>query len=268
MNCNHDCDRFALLQSVHWHDLDATMDAQEILDAANGADSISYSYLNSANYGHKSGGKWVEPVQCSGSDYSNSSIYNKSNHRVLLQTCKDALKELDTCQEPWFLDVTGGYGTFSIVLHCERTPEEIFDLIEQLDKYPILDDDDVAELDDEGEQEAWENWVARDYMRDLEKKFPRADFDEVTDDDLYEHFREHMEEANVYWETEGMDRIITNSDMERLLDHVKTLPKGATGSLEPETGYKMDDDLDGLRRPATSGTMVLPAWVRTPRRTR
>lgn len=255
--CNYDCDRFEKLNGLTWGEF-KYIDDDDLEQAANGGSGLSYGDLH---HSKDPDNKWFEVDYCTGSDYSGD-LLHKSNYRVLLEECGKALKDPDTCQEPWFVELSGGHGTFSIALHCERTPEEIFEMIEKLDNYPILDEDDYSSLQIDEEGEAWDNWAKSDFEHELRKTYESYNFDDITDDELWELFRKGMEEANEYWEVEGMgvhiriDRIVENISPDDFPKSVKT------------EGYEMDDDLDGLSRSSTSGTMSLPAWVRTPRSTK
>lgn len=249
-NCNLACDRFIQLTGLSWGEF--TVDPQVVKQHANGQGGLSYGAFD--QIGLSGAEKWFLVDLCTGSDYSGD-LLNKSNFRTLLKMCELALQEQDTCQKPWFVDLHGGHDTFALALHCERVPQDVYDTIEHLvNDYLIIDEDDYSELQHEAEEEAWPSWASHDFKRALEKKFPSYDFDTLSDGDLYEIFHKAMEDSNTYWEVEGMG---VRVDIERILKEIDEddLPGD-------KQGWKMNDDLDGLRRPKTSGTMKVPAWVR------
>lgn len=251
--CDHDCDRFKNLNDLTWGEFN--IDDADLEQIANGQSSAGYGDFDKRSHRSSRDMLWFLPDLCTGGDYSGDLVH-KSNFRSLLRLCKEALNDTDTCTEPWFVELEGGHGTFAIALHCERTPEDVYEKIEGLSNYPLLDENDYSELQHEEEGEAWSNWASQDFKRALEKKFPNYDFDEMSDDDLYELFHKAMESSNTYWETEGMGVSVS---LDRIVGDIEAT------DLPGQKGWKMDDDLNGLRRPKTSGRMQMPAWVRRKR---
>lgn len=247
--CDHDCDRFKGTPNLSWGVW--TIDDDDLEVEANGKGTVSYGSFDQRFRGRTK--KWFLVDYATGSDYSGGDLLNKSNFRVLLQLCKDALSEPDTCQEPWFVEVVGGHSTFGIALHCERTPEDIYEKVEGLDSYPILDEDDYSQLQMDEESEAWSDWASHDFKRALEKKFRDIDFDQMSDEDLFELFHNAAEQSNTNWEVEGMGVTI---DIDRIVESIEAK------DLPGAPGWKMDDDLDGLRRKPSSGKIQVPAWLR------
>jgi len=136
----------------------------------------------------------------SGSDYSGSTV-EKANHRAFQESYG---------QEPFVWEATGGFDTYATVIGLTgllECPDDTFDLIlgviEGLDRYPLIDDEALSNLESELADEAWESWVASDFRRALEKKFDGIDFDWPNDADLRSFFERKREEANEYWESES-----------------------------------------------------------------
>lgn len=248
-NCNHSCDRFRKLSNLTWGEF--SIDDADVEASANDRGGISYGNFDRLS-GSKAGREWFAVDYCGGSDYVGD-LATKSNYRSLMKLCKEALQDADTCQEPWFVELYGGHGTFGIVLHCARTPTDIYDVIYQLNNYPLVDEDDYSELQHDEEGEAWVNWASHDFNRALENKFPTYDFDEISGDDLYKLFHTAAEDSNTYWETDGMSMHIK---IDRVVDNIEL------SDLPPKKGWKVADDLDGLRPRQRSGRMTVPAWVR------
>lgn len=184
------------------------------------------------------------PEYATGSDYAGG-LYNRSNYRVLLKMAEQLDQDPnivpDDCR-PWFVTVSGGYDTFGIVFHKERTPDEIVESLSSLADYPILDESDYSEMEMEKTDEAWRSFYEREYTRQLEKRYAEAaegdyvdgdvifDLDDVDGDDLYEHFREAADGANTYWES-GSDGM--NINIDRVVEH-------AVQNMDPPKGTKIE----------------------------
>ncbi len=101
--------------------------------------------------------------------------------------------------------------------------EEIED---SLSDYPVLDEEDMSELEMEEEGEAWENYICSDFRLALHDKFDSDEdssieerIDSLTDDECYELFHNAMEETDTYFEHgEGV-----SVDMDRIIEGVTSL---------------------------------------------
>lgn len=199
-------------QFCDFEDLDKD---EVVLSATPGnAPSVRYGAKGRCRDNYAPGYDWFLPEYVGGSDYSGALAYN-SNHTVLLQLCGELDEELDDSSRLWFLDLYGGYGTFGLALHVERTPDEVVQLLKQLEDYPVADEDRLSDLEREMEEEAWTNWAERDYRRALEVAFAEqqgsdveVDADEVEQGDLQDHFHQWGDEIGEYWETSGQERYI------------------------------------------------------------
>lgn len=134
------------------------------------------------------------PDLLSGSDYSGGSL-QASNFRVF----KDSFKATQG-QEWW--ELYGGHGTYAIAIALNCHNADMVDFLKDLADYPVADEDDMSELENEAESEAWENWIRSDFTRELKKHFNEDTIDELTDAELREIFTCGMDRANEYYEHE------------------------------------------------------------------
>lgn len=186
-------------------------------DRADG--SASYGDFRRTDWNDK-GELYFYVPYASGSDYSGSTV-EKANAKWFEDTFGD---------NEWVHPVYGGHGTYAVavglsgLLACDDdTFEEVCEALEGLDGYPVFDDDALSELECEGTEEAWNNWVSGDFTRAVEKKFEDcADFEWPDDDDVRTFFEECADRANEYWYNEGygndmyinVDRIVDGIDFD------------------------------------------------------
>jgi len=128
------------------------------------------------------------PDLLGGSDYSGCSVH-RSNHRAFLQEFGDVAG---------VHEVYGERGTFAVAVRLDVDNPELWETLEALTEYPAVDDEDVSLLEFEEQQEAWENWAAWDYRKELEKRF-ECDMDPIDAETLSEIFRAVCAEKNEYW---------------------------------------------------------------------
>lgn len=167
------------------------------------------------------------PALLSYSDYSGSTV-ERSNERVWAKEFADSENEAWTT-------VGGGHGTTAVVIRVEAMTDEMREFLDALEDYPVADESDMSELELELQQEAWDNWAAREFKNlalkaataEAVEMFPDADeglveeavdeaFDNLDKDALFQMFHDAAEAANEYWETEtGGDQYI---DMKRVVE--------------------------------------------------
>jgi len=146
----------------------------------------------------------------SGSDYSGGTI-ERANYNVLVDEYGDL---------PGVVQLWGGHGTFSVAIVASRElwrhdrAEELLEALEGLDNYPLLDEDELCEVEAEAEAEAWSDWIASDFARAL----PTQHGDDIEDDDLKALYRAACDAGNVYveFETGGAAYI----DVDKVAKHV------------------------------------------------
>ena len=160
-------------------------------------------------------GNYYIPYFLSGSDYSGS-LVEASNFRVFLDSHKDQLGV-----SMW--ELYGGHGTYAIAVDYTKITDEMVEQLNSLSDYPLLNEDDLSELEHERESEAWGNYLASDFKSALGKKFNSEEderiLDEMEDEKLYDLFRDTMEKTNTYYEHEtggsvyvDMDRVAAGVD--------------------------------------------------------
>jgi hypothetical protein len=100
--------------------------------------------------------------------------------------------------------ISGDYGFQAVIYNTATKDEEILDILEKLENYPLIDEDMHSEVTMEWENEAWDNWARSDFQHKLYKLHPDLEevIDDISDDDIWTLFHEAQEEANEYWEYE------------------------------------------------------------------
>lgn len=79
------------------------------------------------------------------------------NHRSFLKDYKD----IDGIH-----DVSGGYGTFAVAIRQDvyESNDEIKEIIDGLENYCLINEEDYSELETEESDKAWENWARQDLV--------------------------------------------------------------------------------------------------------
>lgn len=165
---------------------------------------------------------YLMPELMSGGDYSRSGLYSISNHRVFLK---------EYGKYAGVHPVTGGWGSFGVAIRLDvldRHPE-IQECLDGLDRYPIIDDQDLNELETEKSDEAWKDWAKDELVRELRKSHPSLENFEPGD--KLEHlFYAASQESEEYWEGQAGGSMYINIDkivpyvMDRLLIDRVELP--------------------------------------------
>ena len=110
-----------------------------------------------------------------------------------------------------------------------------FEQVRALEEYPVLDDEDHAELQSDEWNESWETWARSDFLRELEY-WADVDLDrsEIRDPDIVRLFWRACETRGVYPDEDGDSMWIDLEATARAvpIDEIRGL-KGAT---DPETG--------------------------------
>lgn len=176
-------ERFRGLLQGEFYDIEASMDDN----------SVPYRKVRQDR-----AGAWFGSNYTSGSDYSGSSV-ERANYKVLEEMCEKL--EAEHGNKFW-KTAYGGHGTYAIFFNVYACPEEIVDVLNGLEDYPSIDDDLLSSQEIEDQEENWNNWAERDYKRELEKVFVGS-ADEMTEEQLWESFRDAAESANVYWESQS-----------------------------------------------------------------
>lgn len=136
------------------------------------------------------------PYTVSGDYTSFSCVSNMSNNRVLRKDFEDLI----------FVYGSYSYETLFIQLKDlqKEKNQELFDIIDRLFQYPILDEQDESELINELAEQAWDNWVKYDFKRELYKYLDEDKY-ELEDYDLKSIFYKFIQITGDWFESEGND---------------------------------------------------------------
>lgn len=194
------------------------------------------------------GGDWFVPRWLGGSDYSGGYV-TRANYLSFKE-------EWEQHDPPFFTETYGGHGTYGIVLYIPRTPAEVWEQLEKLEQYPLLDEDKLSELEREGAHEAWESWAKADYLRlwreatENDPRFAEDWMDDISDDAWWEHFDACASEANEYWHADG-DTPSMTIDVERVFEACAEPPEPVGGVPDPHeaaiVGVGPDPEREGAR---------------------
>lgn len=164
---------------------------------------------------------YLLPSELSGGDYCSSGTVNVSNHRVFLKLYEKV---------EGVYDVYSGYGGYAVAIRLDvlDSNPEIKEALDGLEGYPVIDEEDLSQLEWDKSKEAWDDWVRRDAVREVQKDPFLEEWDPEDDDEFYLDFTGAAEEAGVYWEPEGQDmRIDVDRVAPYLTDRIvlKQIPK-------------------------------------------
>lgn len=166
-------------------------------------------------------GDWFIPERLGGSDYSGGYVH-KANFKVFTNEWADH-------DPPFYTEVYGGHGTYGVAIHIDSAPDEVWEQLQSLENYPVLDEEVLSELEEEGKNETWERWACAEYKSLWEERYfeneslPEAWVDMISDDAWREHFEACAEAGNIYWEAQG-DQPEMHIDVKRVFEACKTDP--------------------------------------------
>lgn len=137
------------------------------------------------------------PAILGGSDYSGGSV-TRANFNVFADKFKASKGET------WW-ELYGGHGTYAIAIAAHCWNSDMIEFFERLADYSCADEDELAEVEREAEDEAWENWIASDFAHGLKARFSDHEdaIDDVEREDLRKLLSTAMERANEYFEHES-----------------------------------------------------------------
>lgn len=183
----------------------------------------------------------------SGSDYSGN-LCERSN--------ADVLKE----RFPWLVTLYGGYGTFGVAFLGKRENQnpELLEALNDLQGYPLVDEDHHSHLKMEVSDQAWESYGRKDWTRALVKLFDAMEYtcawcngagcDECHD--------------GIVSCTHDED-LIPNNLADRLYDDCAEALRGGERYLN-ESGdsiwFPIDRIVKQLRDPRYADTLAKPTW--------
>jgi len=155
-------------------------------------------------------------------DYGGNGSVGISNKNVLLEDHKH-------------IEVIGGYGSSFCVIPLvfllsyvdevetdeqEERNQEIENIIEiysSLNDYPVIDEEEMSDVEEELKGEAFDNWVEYDFKRELQDKFNLYDLEvkEGKESEIRGFFELLAERSNEYWINENNDMWIS---VEKVID--------------------------------------------------
>lgn len=105
------------------------------------------------------------------------------------------------------------------------TLDQILGDLRSLENYPVLDEGYYAEAERDMQDEAWSSWIRRQFMRDMENKFPgyEAEFDSLNQEQERKFFEMIRDRTGIEWFESGsqmtvhVDQIVERAT-ENMLD--------------------------------------------------
>lgn len=153
---------------------------------------------------------WL-PSYCMGGDYSGST-HHVANARYLLRQFSSP--ELRECN--------GGYGSQGVIVDPRYLSEELLELLQSLENYPVLDEDELSSYELELQEEAWQHTVRRDWERALEsalssllsdnEELAESIVESLSEESLFSLFSDCCELSNTYWEAESGTSVYIDTD--------------------------------------------------------
>lgn len=180
--------------------------------------TIFYSELSPTSSLEDEKTLFVVPELLSGGHYASTSTVEESNHRVFLER----FKGVDGVH-----DVSGGYGSYGVAIRKDvyESHEDIQETLHALDDYPVMDDEDLSDLEFHKSQDAWDDWgrnEAEEYLRNsLESLLGDPDRVDDLEEVLDEMFNDASDESNTYWQCESGGTMYI--DMNRLLPYLRDI---------------------------------------------
>ena len=106
-------------------------------------------------------------------DYCGSTVEH-ANYNEMMESFKD---------NPALYDIRGGYNSHSIVCHVDiLQDEDILDILEGLQDYPLINDESHSNLEFDLQRESWDAWI----KSDLKHKLDELEIEYPNDDDKLE----------------------------------------------------------------------------------
>lgn len=157
------------------------------------------------------------------SDYSGCMV-ERSNVRAMLEIA-------EKCGCEHVRQVYGDMGTEALWIATECNHEEMIETLQGLENYPLIDEELHSEMEVEAQDEAWDNYVKRDFEAELAKKFTFSDW-EITDAAaFFDYFRRLCDDSNTYWECETGGGMYI--DLKRVVDEAEIDDLTTENGIEP-----------------------------------
>lgn len=150
-------------------------------------------------------------------DYGGDIVYKANLRAFLSMVDAECLSSGKDREHYGVWEAGGSHGWETVYLEIGkglRWGQWLEDL-QSLGDYLVLDDDALYEVEEEGKLETWNSWLCKDVRDYLESQFEdRADFTDVSDDDLFYWFNSRDDRGEWHCEGSGTDMYI---HMENLL---------------------------------------------------
>jgi len=144
------------------------------------------------------GAEFFAPHYLSYGDYHGSSV-TEANVRTWRERFADG-------DQVWWTERSEAHGTHLIIITASAIPDAALDVLRELEDYPIIDENELSEVEQEREDAAWSNWVWRDYWKALEKAgIVSEDAEHPERSALWAVFSAAMDRSNTYWSHEAGD---------------------------------------------------------------
>lgn len=136
-----------------------------------------------------------------------------------------------------FVKVYGGYGSISCMISIqslidmeEEESDTILDILEGLNDYPLIDDDELYQQEQEQIEEAWDNWTEYDFKRAIESRYEidLDDYELIPDQTFRSIFDQTAENISEYWINESgydmwinVDKVVESLDFNKYFSKVE-----------------------------------------------
>ena len=145
---------------------------------------------------------YVVPKLLGYGDYDSSCAAERSNYRVFLEKFGkvDGVHELHDYM---------GSTSIAIRVDVAEGNEEIKDILDGLEQYPVIDVDDQSNMEQEMFIEAWKDWVRSDACRAVVKLLdgffddPETTVDDTDETALWEMFTDASSDVGEYFEVQA-----------------------------------------------------------------
>ena len=187
--------------------------------------NIYWSDLDCA-YGSDDPGLLCIPSVLSGGDYCNSCAVEYANYLEWQELFADTLSV------DWWT-VSGSYGSYGVAIRNDTDNAEILEMLASLSDYPVINDDRVSEVEMEWQDYSYRDFIARDFINEIDKQFDIELLICFPEDDtrVSELFYALAERANEYWEIEQhgtawicVEKLVDAMTYSDLIPFVESIP--------------------------------------------
>ena len=153
---------------------------------------------------------WL-PSYCIGGDYCGST-HHVANARYLLRQFSS----------PELREIYGGYGSQGVIIDPRYLSEELLELLQSLENYPVLCEDELSAYELELQDETWEHTIRREWENALEsalssllsdnEELAESIVESLSEESLFSLFSHCAELSNTYWEAESGTTVYIDTD--------------------------------------------------------